>query len=216
MFSLEKKWNYKVEMTLGELYNPSWELPHKGVLEISRELETIIGKEKTFELLTKVAEKFMIEQAMEATNDNPIDSFSDFLELFNKTSEESFWDKINVDEYVKITENMREVKTVECVAADVWRSWGAEDIGYAYNCAADFAFIKALHPNMRLERTKTLMLGDDCCDFRFIWEEKTSKDIDMDMNYNVSAANLRTCRECGNLYAMTLIECPKCGKHSEG
>jgi predicted ArsR family transcriptional regulator len=172
MTSLKEKWNYKVEMTLGEMYNPSWELPHKGIVEIARELETIIGKEKTLKLLTKIAEKFMIEQAKEATKDNPIESFSDFLELFKKTSEESFWDKINVDEYVRITENTREVKTVECVAADVWRNWGAEDIGYAYNCVADFAFIQALHPKMKLERTKTLMQGHDCCDFKFIWDNE--------------------------------------------
>lgn len=36
----------------------------------------------------------------------------------------------------------------------------------------------------------------------------------LEMFYNVSAANLRTCRECGTQYAMTLQECPKCGNPS--
>jgi hypothetical protein len=36
---------------------------------------------------------------------------------------------------------------------------------------------------------------------------------ELDMFYNVSAANLRTCKECGTQYAMTLQECPKCGKN---
>lgn len=36
---------------------------------------------------------------------------------------------------------------------------------------------------------------------------------DLEIINNVSAANLRTCTECGTLYAMTLQECPKCGKH---
>jgi len=40
-----------------------------------------------------------------------------------------------------------------------------------YECKPDFAAIKALHPSLRLERTKTLMQGDDCCDFKFIWED---------------------------------------------
>ena len=37
---------------------------------------------------------------------------------------------------------------------------------------------------------------------------------DLEMFQNVSAANLRTCNECGTQYAMTLQECPKCGKSS--
>lgn len=36
---------------------------------------------------------------------------------------------------------------------------------------------------------------------------------DFGMFYNVSAANLRTCKKCGTQYAMTLQECPKCGKN---
>ena len=53
------------------------------------------------------------------------------------------------------------------------------------------------------------------------WAEKYSDDIKLDlfdpetdepeMFYNVSAANLRICKECGTQYAMTLQECPKCG-----
>lgn len=159
-------------MTLGEMFDPPWSLPHKGIVEISRELFNIFGKEKTLQLLTNIAKKFITEEAKAATNSSPIKSFDDFLKIFKKTSEENLWDKMNVDESIKITENTREVKTVACLVADVWRSWGAEEIGYAYNCAADFTFVKALHTNLRLERTKTLMMGDDCCDFKFIWEEK--------------------------------------------
>jgi hypothetical protein len=56
--------------------------------------------------------------------------------------------------------------------ADTYRDWGAPDIGYLVCCGFDFAVVAAQHPNLRLERTKTLMQGDDCCDFKFIWEDK--------------------------------------------
>jgi len=59
-----------------------------------------------------------------------------------------------------------------CARADIYREWEAEDIGYLVECKGDFAAVAAQHPNLRLERTKTLMEGDDCCDFKFIWEEK--------------------------------------------
>ena len=53
------------------------------------------------------------------------------------------------------------------------------------------------------------------------WGENYSEDVKLDlfdpetenleMPLNVSAANLRTCSECGTQYAMTLLECPRCG-----
>jgi hypothetical protein len=55
------------------------------------------------------------------------------------------------------------------------------------------------------------------------WAENYSENIkldifdpeteDLELFYSVSAANLRTCKECGTQYAMTLQECPKCGKN---
>ena len=54
------------------------------------------------------------------------------------------------------------------------------------------------------------------------WAEKYSENIKLDMFdpktgdlelfNNVSAANLRICKVCGTQYAMTLQECPTCGK----
>ena len=56
------------------------------------------------------------------------------------------------------------------------------------------------------------------------WVENYSENIKMElfdldsddsmMFLNVSAANLRTCKKCGTQFAMTLLECPKCGKSS--
>jgi hypothetical protein len=40
---------------------------------------------------------------------------------------------------------------------------------------------------------------------------KQEKNDYAEMHYNVSAANLQTCSKCGNQYAMTLSECPRCG-----
>ena len=44
------------------------------------------------------------------------------------------------------------------------------DIGYANTCHGDFAAAKAFSPKLRLERTKTLMVGDGCCDLKYMWD----------------------------------------------
>jgi hypothetical protein len=138
----EHKWDHKVEMTLGEMFNPHWELPHKGILEIERELEKSMGREKALELITNVSKRLYLQQVKEMLKESPVESFEDF------------------------------VTTIACLYADTWRSWDAPEVGYAWHCAGDFALIEAIHPNLRLERPKSLMMGDDCCNFKMIWEEK--------------------------------------------
>jgi len=171
MSSETEKWSYKTEITIKELFNPPTDQPHKGILMIVRELEKLLGKEEAHKLVEEVRTREKVQESKELVREHPITCFKDFLKLFEGEMS-SAWAHANIDEPAVYTENSRSVNTVGCLYADTWRSWGAEDIGYAYCCAVDFEYIKALHPNLRLERTKTLMQGDDCCDFKFIWDEK--------------------------------------------
>jgi hypothetical protein len=172
MISLEEKWTHREELSMAEIFQPDWTIPHKAILEIERELEKTMGREKALELIEKVALKQVEKQVEEMRASMPINSFEDFLKMFQKTSDEHMWDKVNVDEYIRVEGTVRESKTVECIYADVWKKWGAPEVGYAWHCSGDFAFIGGLHPNLRLERPKCLMNGDDCCNFHMIWEEK--------------------------------------------
>jgi hypothetical protein len=59
----------------------------------------------------------------------------------------------------------------KCIWAEAFRSQGAADIGYPWKCKQDYALASAIHPRFKMKRTKTLMQGDDCCDFTWYWEE---------------------------------------------
>ncbi|UCD45786.1 MAG: L-2-amino-thiazoline-4-carboxylic acid hydrolase [Candidatus Bathyarchaeota archaeon] len=48
---------------------------------------------------------------------------------------------------------------------------GVADIGYLWNCKPDFALVQAMNPKLKMRRTKTLVRGDDCCDFIHTWED---------------------------------------------
>ena len=170
MSSESEKWDFKTEVTLKELFNPPIVQPHKGIIAIVREFEKVLGKEEAHRLVGDAIERERVEAVQAGVKKNPITSFKDWVERHESGS--SIWTHANVDEPVVYTENTRSCNTVACLWADTYREWGAEDIGYIYECKPDFAAIKAQHPNLRLERTKTLMQGDDCCDFKFIWEEK--------------------------------------------
>lgn len=157
-------------MTMKEYFSPPLNLPHKGIILLVRELEKALGKQEAHKRVATLFEQEYVKATKENAAKNPVNSFKEWVTRHNDPS--SYWKHANIDEPEKLTENTRTCNTIGCLWADTWREWGAEDIGYLVCCSSDFAVIPAQHPNLRLERTKTLMEGDGCCDFKFIWEDK--------------------------------------------
>jgi hypothetical protein len=62
-------------------------------------------------------------------------------------------------------------KTLACIFAKVCRDLDAAGLGYVMFYATDFPLARVFNPRLLLERTKTLMQGDDCCDFHYVWEK---------------------------------------------
>lgn len=54
-----------------------------------------------------------------------------------------------------------------CRFAEMYRRLGIPELGPILSCNRDFCFAEGFNPNLGLERTKTLMQGDDHCNFRF-------------------------------------------------
>ena len=72
-------------------------------------------------------------------------------------------------EVVEDTDTVFELRVTECINATCFREEGlGGDIGHACVCNMDYAWPMAFNPRMRMERTKTLMRGDDCCNHRYL------------------------------------------------
>jgi len=74
-------------------------------------------------------------------------------------------------ETLDLTDKVFEIKVTNCLWAKTFSEKNAADIGYATMCHGDFSSVAAYHPKLKLERTKTLMEGHDCCNHRFIWND---------------------------------------------
>jgi len=85
--------------------------------------------------------------------------------ISEKFSSNYFINHIRINETVERTETVRAYNVVDCLHARMFRKEMAEDLGYAALCHPDFAVAKK--KNLKLTRTKTLMQGDDVCDFRY-------------------------------------------------
>ena len=58
----------------------------------------------------------------------------------------------------------------ECVWAATYRDAGlGGEIGHAAVCHMDYSWPPAFNSSIKMERSKTLMQGHECCNHRYIW-----------------------------------------------
>jgi len=163
------KWREKMDITYEEFFKPYWGVPHQGLIDLVREMEKTIGKEKAHKILGRTAEKHWGSSVQPATEGTPEEIFQKWVQMNTPTSK--LYTHALDFEVVELSPRSYTFNIRSCLWAKSFREMGAPDIGYLYCCKNDFPMTKAYHPNIELRRTKTLMQGDDCCDFCWTWEE---------------------------------------------
>jgi len=62
-----------------------------------------------------------------------------------------------------------------CPYYDKYKELGLEEFGVGFSCCRDEPFARGFNPQLRLERTKTIMEGAEYCDFRYYLDDKPLK-----------------------------------------
>lgn len=79
------------------------------------------------------------------------------------------YSSILTHEVVEDSEKAFGLRVTECAIAEVFHAAGlGGNIGHAAVCNMDYYWPKAFNPNLKMERTKTLMQGDDHCNHRYL------------------------------------------------
>ena len=73
---------------------------------------------------------------------------------------------IGSHEWIKLedSDTRQAYRFTRCMWAEAFRELEAQDIGFWVLCQGDASMASSFNPMIRLSRTKTLMMGDDCCD----------------------------------------------------
>jgi hypothetical protein len=73
---------------------------------------------------------------------------------------------IGSHEWIKLedTDTRQVYRFTRCMWAEAFRELKAEDIGFWVLCQGDAALVSSFNPMIGFSRTKTLMMGADCCD----------------------------------------------------
>lgn len=131
---------------------------------IYEELVRELGREKAREVLGRAIRQNAIEQgkglAEQGEGDNDIHGFAALLPNWQKE------DALRIDVLEQSDERFH-FNVVRCRYAEMYREMGLAEIGDLLSCGRDGAFCEGYNPDIKLERSQTIMGGASHCDFRY-------------------------------------------------
>ena len=154
-----------------ETYEQLFLIRYRDIVQLAREFERAIGKEKTFKIIGDLFDRMGVEMVKKMTEKEPINTFEDFTASYKDALCSPLFSHALTAVVEEETPKKLKLCVTECLWAKVFKEMKATDLGYVLFCQPDFAYAEACHPKIKMKRTKTLMQEDSYCDHTFYWEE---------------------------------------------
>lgn len=136
--------------------NVDWREPLKlyikNTVTIIEKFKELYG-DKVIELLKEFNANDSLKRG-ENISANSDSSLDDFLKIFGTGGT-----------VVRKSESEAFIRSSGCLVAQVARELGVENIMYCLHCYGDPYYAKGINPNISCKHNKTLMQGDDCCEY---------------------------------------------------
>lgn len=123
-----------------------------------------IGSDKTIKVAKKVISKDAIESGKKLAQEYSGNTMSELTKIVKEV-----WAKDGAMKIQIIRENDNELffDVTYCGYAQMYEKMGIKELGFILSCSRDFPFMEGFNPEIELRRTKTIMEGAECCDFRY-------------------------------------------------
>jgi hypothetical protein len=159
----QHKFDLPKEMTLSERQRSERE--NRAFFRFIKTLREELGEPETVRLLNENSAEYgraIGEMQAGRTSDR---SLQTFVAQFRPPR----YSSILTHEVVEDSEKAFELRVSECLIAETFQAAGLGGaIGHAAVCNMDYYWPTAFNPDLKMERTKTLMQGDDHCNHRYI------------------------------------------------
>ena len=140
-------------------------MQYGNLIEFIKTLQTQMSEEELIGLLNHYSETVGKQVGEQQARNAPDTDFQTFVATFRPPR----YANSLTHEVVEDTEQAFGLRVTECVWAEVFRNAGlGGEIGHAAICNMDYHWPPAFNPKFKMERTKTLMQGDDQCNHRYI------------------------------------------------
>lgn len=134
-----------------------------AIAPVIREVTRRYGNEEALAILRSVNQKEAFERGRktaEHKQGNTIDLLAGDVATWG---ESGVWEM----EVLEQTPTTYFFNVTRCPYHEKYRELGIEEFGVALSCCRDEPFARGLDPKLELVRTKTIMEGEDFCDFRY-------------------------------------------------
>lgn len=127
------------------------------------------GQEQVLEVVRKTIVQIARQQGEQLANSMGGCSLAHFAMSMQA------WTKGNAIEMdvLEQTDEKFSYNVTRCRYAEMYRALGIPELGSLLSCNRDFALIEGFNPEVKLDRTQTIMEGAPYCDFRFTNPRKT-------------------------------------------
>ena len=138
---------------------------NRGLIEFIKTLQSELKEEELIRLLEVYSAEVGRQVGKRQADNSPDTSFKNYVANFRPPR----YDRALTIEIIEDTEKAFELRVTECVWAKVFRDAGLGGrVGQAAVCNMDYFWPPAFNENFKMERTKTLMQGDDHCNHRYL------------------------------------------------
>jgi hypothetical protein len=141
------------------------EMSARGMKPVITAMREELGDGETIRILNVSSAEIGREFGKRQAQSVPETSFENFTAGFRQMLSGNSL----TGEVVEDTETVFALEVTECIWPEVFRAAGLDgDIGHAAVCNMDYYWPPAFNPAFRMERSKTLMQGHDCCNHRYM------------------------------------------------
>jgi len=138
---------------------------NRAYIEFIKTLQSELDEEELMRLLKIHSASIGRQVGERQAKNSPDTTFQTFTATFRPPN----FERSLTHEIIEDTEKVFELRVTECVWAKVYRDAGlGGEIGHAAVCHMDYSWPPAFNRDFKMERSKTLMQGDDCCNHRYI------------------------------------------------
>lgn len=130
---------------------------------VYREMVEQLGEAKAQEILGAAVIRDSISQGQayaEGLEDRGLIAFRDTMAQWKASGALEM-------EMLKETEEEVHFNVVRCRYSEMYREMGVGDIGHLLSCNRDGTFCTGFNPDIKLDRSQTIMSGASHCDFRY-------------------------------------------------
>lgn len=135
------------------------------VAKLIRGFAEEIGSDKALGIAKKIIEKDAVESGKMLAKQYKGNTLAVLSKIIREVWAKEDSMEIN---FLRETEDEFRFDVTRCGYADAYEKLGIKDLGCIMSCCRDFAFMDGFNPAIKLRRNKTLMEGDDCCDFHYV------------------------------------------------